>query len=72
MSAVASVAAVAAGEGEVSIIEAAVAVTAITGDEANICGSNNRDGRVPLLVGKVQREIARHGDGGGRHTDDVI
>ncbi len=70
MSVVASSAAVAAGKGEVSIVEAAVAVTATTANDANICGSTNRGGGVPLLLGKVQWEIARHGDDGRCHTDD--
>ncbi len=72
MLAVALVAAVAAGEGEVAIVQVAAAVTAIKAKKANICGINNPGGGVPLLVGKVQWEIARHSDGGELHTDDVI
>ncbi len=72
MSAVASFAAVVAGEGEVSIVEADTVMTAITANKANICGSNNRGDGVPLLAGKAQREILCHGDGGERHTDDMI
>ena len=72
MLAVALFAAVATGEGEVSIVEAAAAVTAITSNDTNICGCNNRGGGVPLLVGKVQWEIVRHGDDGRCHTDGVI
>ncbi len=54
---VVSFAAVVAGEGEMSIVEGAVALIAITAKEANICGRNNYVGEVPLLIGSVQWEI---------------
>ena len=61
MSAVASFAAVAAGEGEVSVVEAAAAVTAIEANKANIVRGNNNRGGGGIRIGKEALLLCKDG-----------